>query len=72
MDEIYILEAMKLLMLIAAHELHESYLAEQDVPVFVWLLYARDTSETVPKLLTNHMNRVGDDSGLEQVLPCFS
>lgn len=65
--ELYILEAIKVLMLVCAYELHKAYGAEQDVPVFVWLLFARDSSETVARFLTNHLNRVGRDSGVEQV-----
>ncbi|XP_067936507.1 uncharacterized protein [Watersipora subatra] len=71
LKELCILEGIKLLMLVTAYELHQSYLAEQEVPVFVWLLFARDTSETVPLLLRNHLNRVGHDAGLDQVEMCL-
>ena len=66
-EELYLLEAMKLLMLLSACELHKAYMAEKEVPVFVWLLFARDTSESPRTFLTNHLNRVGKDAGVEQV-----
>ena len=54
-------------MLVDAVKLNTANMAGQDVPVFVWLMFARDTSETVDKFVTNHLNCVGDSGGLEQV-----
>ena len=40
------------------------------MPTFVWLLFARDSSETPEKLLLNHINPIGDSGGLEMVRAC--
>lgn len=61
------MEAIKLLMFLEAHSLYEASQKGDDVPVFVWLLFARDTSENPESLLKNHINSVGDSGGLEQV-----
>ena len=45
---------------------------DEDVPTFVWLLFARDSSETPEKLLLNHINPIGDSGGLEMVRACLS
>ena len=66
-EEITLLEAMKLLMFLSAVELYQRNVAGDEVPVFVWLMYARDTSETPAQLLRNHINKCGDSGGLEQV-----
>ena len=66
-DELCILEALKLLMLLDAYELHKKYTAGQDVPVFVWCMFARDTSENPEMFLTQHLNQVGKNAGVEQV-----
>ena len=66
-EEITLLEAMKLLMFLCAVELYQRNIAGDEVPVFVWLMYARDTSETPAELLRNHINKCGDSGGLEQV-----
>lgn len=44
-------------------------LTGNEVPVFVWLLYARDTSDTPESFLLNHVNKIGDTGGMEQVVP---
>ncbi|XP_041366118.1 uncharacterized protein LOC121381083 isoform X2 [Gigantopelta aegis] len=64
-------EGVKIMMLVDAVELNKANLAGQDVPIFVWLMFARDTSETVDKFVTNHLNCVGDSAGLEQVEMCL-
>jgi len=66
-QEIEIMEAIKLLMFLCSIDLHEANTAGKDVPVFVWLLFARDTSETPSQFLRHHLNPVGDSSGVEQV-----
>lgn len=66
-DEVLLFEAMKLLMLHSAVLLHERMAKEEDVPVFAWLLFARDTSENPEQLMLNHLNTAGDTGGLEQV-----
>ncbi|MBN3311219.1 OTUL thioesterase, partial [Amia calva] len=66
-EEYCVLEALKFLMLSTAIELHTLMQRDSDVPVFCWLLFARDTSESPHTFLTNHLNQVGFTGGLEQV-----
>ncbi|XP_059380382.1 uncharacterized protein LOC132115957 isoform X1 [Carassius carassius] len=66
-EEYGLLEALKFLMLAKAVELHHSMTADQEVPVFCWLLFARDTSENPQTLLTNHLSQIGFNGGVEQV-----
>ncbi|XP_076868358.1 uncharacterized protein LOC143519128 isoform X2 [Brachyhypopomus gauderio] len=66
-EEYGLLEALKLLMLARAVDLYEQMQAGQDVPVFCWLLFARDTSENPRTFLTNHLSQVGFGGGVEQV-----
>lgn len=66
-EEYGLLEVLKFLMLARAVELHGKMQAEQEVPVFCWLLFARDTSENPRSLLSNHLSHVGFSGGLEQV-----
>lgn len=72
-EEYALLEVLKFLMLVKAVELHSKMQAEQDVPVFCWLLFARDTSENPTMFFRNHLSQVGFSGGLEQVTqPAFS
>ncbi|KAG7267049.1 hypothetical protein CRUP_026292 [Coryphaenoides rupestris] len=66
-EELGLLEALKLLMLGRAAELHRRMEQGLEVPVFCWLLFARDTSPCPRTLLTNHLRHVGFNGGLEQV-----
>ncbi|XP_043082608.1 uncharacterized protein LOC122329953 isoform X2 [Puntigrus tetrazona] len=66
-EEYGLLEALKFLMLAQAVELHHSMTADQEVPVFCWLLFARDTSENPQTLLANHLSQIGFSGGVEQV-----
>lgn len=54
-----------------AVQLHRKMSSGEDVPIFAMLLFARDSSESPRKLLTNHLNRTGDTGGLEQVSNTF-
>ena len=65
--DIKLMEATKLLMFICAAELHDSYVKGKDVPTFVWLMFARDTSSNLPEFLKNHLICVGNSAGVEQV-----
>lgn len=65
--ELGLLEALKLLMLGRAVQLHGQMSAGADVPLFCWLLFARDSSECPRSFLANHLGRVGLGAGLEQV-----
>ena len=65
--EIKLFEALKLLMLKKAVELHQCQSRGEDVPTFVWLLFARDTSEDPKSFMLNHLNLAGKSGGLEQV-----
>ncbi|XP_023182419.1 ubiquitin thioesterase otulin [Xiphophorus maculatus] len=66
-EELGMLEALKLLMLGRAAELHGHMQAGQDVPLFCWLLFARDSSDCPRSFLSNHLRHVGLSAGLEQV-----
>lgn len=66
-EEYGLLEVLKLLMLTKAVELHKKMQEEQEVPVFCWLLFARDTSENPRMFFTNHLSQIGFSGGLEQV-----
>lgn len=66
-EELGLLEALKLLMLVRAVELHRCMQGGGDVPLFCWLLFARDTSDCPRSFLSNHLSRVGRTAGLEQV-----
>ncbi|XP_058621236.1 uncharacterized protein LOC131533142 isoform X2 [Onychostoma macrolepis] len=65
-EEYGLLEALKFLMLTKAVELHHNMTADQEVPVFCWLLFARDTSENPRTLLANHLSQIGFSGGVEQ------
>ncbi|KAF4075866.1 hypothetical protein AMELA_G00223810 [Ameiurus melas] len=66
-EEYALLEVLKFLMLVKAVELHSKMQAELEVPVFCWLLFARDTSENPRMFFRNHLSQVGFSGGLEQV-----
>ncbi|CAB1448663.1 unnamed protein product [Pleuronectes platessa] len=66
-EELGLLEALKLLMLGRAVELHGCMQAGGDVPLFCWLLFARDSSDCPRSFLCNHLSHVGLSAGLEQV-----
>ncbi|XP_023128327.3 caldesmon [Amphiprion ocellaris] len=66
-EELGLLEALKLLMLGRAVELHGCMQAGGDVPLFCWLLFARDSSDCPRSFLSNHLSHVGLSAGLEQV-----
>ncbi|XP_034562248.1 protein IWS1 homolog A [Notolabrus celidotus] len=66
-EEMGLLEALKLLMLNRAVELHGCMQASGDVPLFCWLLFARDSSDCPRSFLSNHLSHVGLSAGLEQV-----
>lgn len=66
-EELGLLEALKLLMLGRAVELHSCMLGGGNVPLFCWLLFARDSSDCPRSFLSNHLRHVGLGAGLEQV-----
>uniref|UniRef100_A0A8C9ZHN9 Uncharacterized protein n=1 Tax=Sander lucioperca TaxID=283035 RepID=A0A8C9ZHN9_SANLU len=66
-EELGLLEALKLLMLGRAVELHSCMLGGRDIPLFCWLLFARDSSDCPRSFLSNHLSHVGLSAGLEQV-----
>ncbi|KAG7231175.1 hypothetical protein INR49_012006, partial [Caranx melampygus] len=66
-EELGLLEALKLLMLNRAVELHSCMQGGGDVPLFCWLLFARDSSDCPRSFLSNHLSHVGLSAGLEQV-----
>ena len=65
--DLELMEGVKLLMLLKAIDLHKDMSQGNEVPIFVWLMFARDTSETIELFVKNHLNPVGDIAGLEQV-----
>lgn len=65
--DLELMEGVKLLMLLKAIDLHNDMSQGNDVPIFVWLMFARDTSDTLELFVKNHLNPVGDSGGLEQV-----
>ncbi|XP_036377623.1 ubiquitin thioesterase otulin-like [Megalops cyprinoides] len=66
-EEYALLEALKFLMLSSATELHARMQRGDDVPIFCWLLFARDSSTCPRTFLANHLSHVGFSGGLEQV-----
>ncbi|XP_019397326.1 PREDICTED: ubiquitin thioesterase otulin isoform X2 [Crocodylus porosus] len=66
-EEYCLYEAVKFLMLNTAIELYNDNKAGKNVPVFSWLLFARDTSSNPKQLMNNHLNNIGHTGGLEQV-----
>ncbi|XP_077364858.1 uncharacterized protein LOC144009173 [Festucalex cinctus] len=71
-EEVAMLEALKLLMLRRAARLHADMRGGGgDVPLFCWLLFARDSSDCPRAFLANHLSRVGVSAGLEQVEMCL-
>lgn len=61
------LEAVKLLMLVEAVELHSSWQAGHDVPTFYWLLFGRKTSGDPENFMLHHLNSIGKHQGLQPV-----
>uniref|UniRef100_V9KNP3 Uncharacterized protein n=1 Tax=Callorhinchus milii TaxID=7868 RepID=V9KNP3_CALMI len=66
-EEYSLFEALKFLMLVKAIELDRDKLQEKEVPLFCWLLFARDTSDNPYLFMKNHLNHVGYTGGLDQV-----
>ncbi|XP_026147584.1 uncharacterized protein LOC113121388 [Mastacembelus armatus] len=66
-EELGLLEALKLLMLGRAVELHSCMQGGRDVPLFCLLLFARDSSDCPRSFFSNHLSHVGLSAGLEQV-----
>ncbi|XP_020636943.3 ubiquitin thioesterase otulin isoform X1 [Pogona vitticeps] len=66
-EEYKLYEAVKFLMLNIAVKLYEDNEKGKEVPVFSWLLFARDTSSDPSQLMENHLNQLGHTGGLEQV-----
>uniref|UniRef100_A0A8D0FJU0 OTU deubiquitinase with linear linkage specificity n=1 Tax=Strix occidentalis caurina TaxID=311401 RepID=A0A8D0FJU0_STROC len=66
-EEYSLYEALKFLMLNTAIELYNDDKNGRRVPVFSWLLFARDTSSNPRQLMHNHLNHIGHSGGLEQV-----
>ncbi len=65
--EIRLLEAIKFLMLYRAIQLHKKIKADEAVPIFAVIMFARDSSGDPWHFMAKHLNAVGDTGGLEQV-----
>ncbi|XP_073486961.1 ubiquitin thioesterase otulin isoform X1 [Aquarana catesbeiana] len=66
-EEYCLYEAVKFLMLRTAVDLYNANENGVEVPVFSWLLFARNTSNNPCEFMKNHLNQVGHSGGLEQV-----
>ncbi|XP_075682869.1 ubiquitin thioesterase otulin isoform X2 [Rhinoderma darwinii] len=66
-EEYCLYEAVKFLMLKTAIDLFNANEDGKEVPVFSWLLFARNTSNNPREFMKNHLNHVGHSGGLEQV-----
>ncbi|XP_067857992.1 fap1 adhesin-like [Heptranchias perlo] len=66
-EEYRLYEAMKIVMLAKAIELDGDKVQEREVPLFCWLLFARDTSTDPYHFMKNHLNHIGCTGGLDQV-----
>ncbi|XP_078096737.1 ubiquitin thioesterase otulin-like isoform X2 [Mustelus asterias] len=66
-EEYRLYEAMKILMLVKAIDLDCDKVQEKEIPLFCWLLFARDTSTDPYRFMQNHLNHVGCTGGLDQV-----
>ncbi|XP_059801150.1 ubiquitin thioesterase otulin-like [Hypanus sabinus] len=66
-EEYRMYEAVKIMMLAKAIELDCSKVQEKEVPLFCWLMFARDTSTAPYQFMRNHLNHVGHTGGLDQV-----
>ncbi|XP_041039413.1 uncharacterized protein LOC121275822 isoform X2 [Carcharodon carcharias] len=66
-EEYRLYEAMKILMLAKAIELDYDKVQKKEIPLFCWLLFARDTSTDPYQFMKNHLNHVGYTGGLDQV-----
>ncbi|KAM5158253.1 ubiquitin thioesterase otulin [Mantella aurantiaca] len=66
-EEYYLYEAVKFLMLKTAVDLYNANKNGKEVPMFSWLLFARNTSKNPCEFMKNHLNQVGHSGGLEQV-----
>lgn len=66
-EEYTMFEALKIMMLAKAIELDYNRVHEKEVPLFCWLMFARDTSTNPYQFMKNHLNHVGNTCGLDQV-----
>ncbi|XP_046367969.2 uncharacterized protein LOC124143161 isoform X4 [Haliotis rufescens] len=69
--DLELMEGVKLLMALNSIELQHASEQGEDVPLFVWLMFARDSCQNVSDFVKNHLNVVGDSAGLEQVEMCL-
>ncbi|KAL5007640.1 hypothetical protein ScPMuIL_016446 [Solemya velum] len=66
-SEIQMMEAVKLLMFLDSSEMFQNLQKVVDVPVFAWLMFARDTCPNPRMFVQNHLNELGNSAGIEQV-----
>lgn len=67
-NEIMIFEAVKFLMLYKSINLYKKMQSGENVEILPALLFARDTSPSPEFFMKNHLNRVGNSCGLDQVI----
>ncbi|XP_074660924.1 uncharacterized protein LOC141913318 isoform X2 [Tubulanus polymorphus] len=62
-----LMEAVKLLMMATVIRLYDDMKSDKEVPVFAWLMFARETSQNPRMFFARHLDKIGHTSGLEQV-----
>lgn len=65
--DVELMEGMKLMMLLYMADIQKQIAEEAEVPLFAWLLFARDTSSNVVDFVKHHLNPIGDSAGMDQV-----
>lgn len=60
-------EALKFIMLYQVTEVYEQMKANKTIPSLFRLLFSRESSADPLSFMMNHLNSIGDTSGLEQV-----
>ncbi|PVD33777.1 hypothetical protein C0Q70_05037 [Pomacea canaliculata] len=69
--DVELMEGMKLMMLLYMADIQKQIAEEAEVPLFAWLLFARDTSSNVVDFVKHHLNPIGDSAGMDQVEMCL-
>lgn len=74
--DIQLIEAVKVVVMLAAINAHENFISGADVssPVIVWQTFGRKSSHSAEMFFHEHVNRVGDDAvwGEDKVRICLT
>ena len=65
------MEAVKVLMMLHAISFYEDFTNNRPVPIFVWKLFMRGSSQNIEMLFKNHIDLIGQTNVLQQA-SCFS